>query len=110
MSTVPVNNITWNSGVVELLLDAIISTVAHLNAKKWKEAALNFYGSMPHLMDFYRSNEDIALRRNILTSRKEFIRQWDGEIIIKVISPFSTEKVKARQKRLGDMGVFFERA
>ena len=39
MSTVPVNNITWNSGVVERLLDAMISTGAHLNAKKWKEAA-----------------------------------------------------------------------
>jgi hypothetical protein len=45
------------------LLDAIISTGAHLNAKKWKEAALTFYSSMPHLMDFYRSNEDSALRR-----------------------------------------------
>jgi len=63
MSTVPVIKITWNSGVVERLLDAIISTGAHLNAKKWKEAALTFYSSMPHLMDFYRSNEDNALRR-----------------------------------------------
>jgi len=63
MSKVPVNNITWNSGVVERLLDAIISTEAHLNAKKWKEAALTFYSSMPHLMDFYRPNKDNALRR-----------------------------------------------
>jgi len=62
MSTVPVNNITWNSSVVDRLLQAIITTGAHLNAKKWKEAALSFYSSMPHLMDFYR-NEDNALRR-----------------------------------------------
>ena len=64
MSTVPVNNITWNSSVgVDRLLQAIITTGAHLNAKKWKETALSFYSSMPHLMDFYRSNEDNALRR-----------------------------------------------
>jgi len=63
MLTVPVNNITWNSSDVDRLQHAIITTVAHLNAKKWKEAALSFYRSMPHLMYFYRSNEENALRR-----------------------------------------------
>ena len=63
MSTVSVTNITQNSGVVERLLDAIISTGAYLNAKKWKEAALTIYSSMPHPMDFYKSDEDNALRR-----------------------------------------------
>ena len=28
-----------------------------------REAALSFYSSKPHLMDFYRSNEENALRR-----------------------------------------------
>ena len=63
MSTVPVSNITSNSSVLDRLLHAIITTGAHLNAKKWKEAALSFYSSMHHLMDFYRSNEENTLRR-----------------------------------------------
>jgi len=61
MSTVPVNNIAWNSSVADHLLRAIITTGAHLNAKKWNEAALSFFSSKPHLMDFYRSNEENAL-------------------------------------------------
>jgi len=50
---------------VERLLDAIISTGAHLNAKKWKEAALTFYNTMPHVIDFYRSNEDNNKQKRI---------------------------------------------
>ena len=63
MSTVPVNNIAWNSSVADHLLRAIITTGAHLNAKKLNEAALSFFSSKPHLMDFYRSNEENAIRR-----------------------------------------------
>jgi len=45
------------------LLHAIITAGADQNAKTWKKAALYFYSSMSHLMDFYRSNEENSLRR-----------------------------------------------
>jgi len=132
MSTVPVNNITWNSGVVNRLLHAIITTGAHLNAKKWKEAASSFYQSMPHLMDFYRSNEDNALRRLKEKYSDEMKRicqtmgwrdynqgnlsAFDGDLgpveakMRQIIQEQDEkkeekEKTKSRQKRLGDIGV-----
>ena len=51
----------WNNGLVERL--SLISNGAHINGKKWKDATLTFYMSMPHLMDIYRSTEETSIRR-----------------------------------------------
>ena len=93
MSSVPVNNIARNSGVVERFLDA----------KKWKEAVLTFCRSMPHLIEFYRSNEDNASRRLKKKYSDELSRKIkSGEIRIKVISPLLMDQgpVEAKMRQI----------
>ena len=48
---------------MERLLIAIITTGAHLNTKKWREAAASFYSCSQTFIDVFNSNEDNAIRR-----------------------------------------------
>jgi len=116
-----INNITWNFSVVERLLQAIIRTGAHLNEESEKMEVFSFYSSILHLWDFIH-----YWKKSILMSRKESVRQWVGEITMKVISQHlmvildlwkrkcaklfknkikkdEKENTKSRQKRLGDL-------
>jgi hypothetical protein len=122
----------WNTGLVERLLQAIITTGAHLNSKKWKDAALSFYSSSAHLMEIYRANEDSSLRRLKEKYAEEQKRvcqtmgwrdynqgnlsAFDGDLgpveakMRQIIQEQDEkkeekEKVKSRQKRLGDISV-----
>jgi Mediator of RNA pol II transcription subunit 19 len=126
------SHIMWNAGLVERLLQAIITTGAHLNAKKWKDAALSFYSSMPHLMDIYRTNEESSIRRLKEKYSEEQKRvcqtmgwrdynqgnlsAFDGDLgpveakMRQIIQEQDEkkeekEKAKSRQKRLGEISV-----
>ena len=109
MSSVPVNNITWNAGVVNCLLHEFITTGAHLHVKKWKEAALSFYSSVPYLQkricqtmgwrDYNQGNLSAfdgdlgpveAKMCQIIQERREKGRKREDEV---------------KTKRIGDIGV-----
>jgi hypothetical protein len=63
MSSSPSTYIIWTSALMERLLVAIITTGAHLNSKKWREAASSFYSASQQFIDIFNSNEDNAIRR-----------------------------------------------
>jgi hypothetical protein len=63
MSTVASNYIIWTTALIERLLTAIITTGAHLNSKKWREAGASFYSASQPFLDIWHSDEDNALRR-----------------------------------------------
>ena len=48
---------------MERLLIAIIRTEAHLNPKKWREAASSFYSCSQIFIDVFQAYEDKAIRR-----------------------------------------------
>jgi len=60
MSTVPENNITWMSSVLERLLHSIISTGAYCKKVEW--GSLGFYSSMP-IYIFRWAEENLSSNR-----------------------------------------------
>jgi hypothetical protein len=121
----------WNSALIERLLTAMITTGAHLNGKKWREAAVNFFAHSTAFQEIYRLNEDNAIRRLKEKFNEEQKRvcqtmgwrdfnqgnlsAFDGDLgpieakmrqIIQEQDEKKEEKdkVKKRQKTLGDIG------
>ena len=124
--------IIWNVASMERLLIAIITTGAHLNAKKWREAASSFYWCSQVFIDVYQANEEKAIRRlkeKFAEEQKRIcqtmglrdnqgnLSAFDGDLgpvevkmrqIIQEQDEKKEEKdkVKARQKRLGEIGSY----
>jgi len=123
--------IIWNVALMERLLIAIITTESHLNAKKWREAASSFYSYSQVFIDVFQANEDKAIRRlkeKFAEEQKRIcqtmgwrdynqgnLSAFDGDLgpvevkmrqIIQEQDEKKEEKdkVKARQKRLGEIG------
>ena len=123
--------IIWNVALMERLLIAIITTGAHLNPKKWREAASSFYSCSQTFIDVFQANEDKAVRRlkeKFAEEQKRIcqtmgwrdynqgnLSAFDGDLgpvevkmrqIIQEQDEKKEEKdkVKARQKRLGEIG------
>jgi hypothetical protein len=63
MSHAPSTYIIWTTALMERLLVSIITTGAHLNSKKWKEAAASFYSASQQFLDIFHANEENAVRR-----------------------------------------------
>ena len=131
MSTLPLTYIIWNTALIERLLIAIITTGAHLSPKKWKEAASSFYSCSQQFIDIFHANEEKAIRRlkdKFNEDQKRVcqtmgwrdynqgnLSAFDGDLgpvevkmrqIIQEQDEKKEEKdkVKARQKRLGEIG------
>jgi len=131
MSAAPLSYIMWNPALIERLLVAIITTGAHLSPKKWKEAASSFYSSSQQFLDIFHANEEKAIRRlkeKFAEEQKKIcqtmgwrdynqgnLSAFDGDLgpvevkMRQIIQEQDEkkdekEKVKARQKRLGDIG------
>ena len=131
MSTLPLTYIIWNTALIERLLIAIITTGAHLSPKKWKEAASSFYSCSQQFIDIFHANEEKAIRRlkDKFNEEQKRVCQtmgwrdynqgnlsaFDGDLgpvevkmrqIIQEQDEKKEEKdkVKARQKRLGEIG------
>ena len=126
-------HIIWNVALMERLLIEIIPTGAHLNAKKWREAASSFYFCSQMFIDVFQANEDKAIRRlkeKFAEEQKRIcqtmgwrdynqgnLSAFDGDLgpvevkmrqIIQEQDEKEEEKdkVKARQKRLGEIGSY----
>ena len=121
----------WNPALMERLLIAIITTGAHLSPKKWKEAASSFYSCSQQFIDIFHANEEKAIRRlkeKFAEEQKKIcqtmgwrdynqgnLSAFDGDLgpvevkMRQIIQEQDEkkdekEKVKARQKRLGEIG------
>jgi hypothetical protein len=131
MSALPLTYIMWNPALMERLLIAIITTGAHLSPKKWKEAASSFYSCSQQFIDIFHANEEKAIRRlkeKFAEEQKKIcqtmgwrdynqgnLSAFDGDLgpvevkMRQIIQEQDEkkdekEKVKARQKRLGEIG------
>ena len=131
MSALPLSYIMWNPALIERLLVAIITTGAHLSPKKWKEAASSFYSCSQQFIDIFHANEEKAIRRlkeKFAEEQKKIcqtmgwrdynqgnLSAFDGDLgpvevkMRQIIQEQDEkkdekEKVKARQKRLGEIG------
>ena len=131
MSALPLFYIMWNPALMERLLIAIITTGVHLSPKKWKVAASSFYSCSQQFLDIFHANEDRAIRRlkEKFAEEQKTICQtmgwrdynqgnlsaFDGDLgpvevkMRQIIQEQDEkkdekEKVKARQKRLGEIG------
>jgi hypothetical protein len=131
MSALPLSYIMWNPALMERLLIAIITTGAHLSPKKWKEAASSFYSCSQQFIDIFHANEEKAIRRlkeKFAEEQKKIcqtmgwrdynqgnLSAFDGDLgpvevkMRQIIQEQDEkkdekEKVKARQKRLGEIG------
>ena len=131
MSALPLTYIMWNPALMERLLIAIITTGAHLSPKKWKEAASSFYSCSLQFIDIFHANEEKAIRRlkeKFAEEQKKIcqtmgwrdynqgnLSAFDGDLgpvevkMRQIIQEQDEkkdekEKVKARQKRLEEIG------
>ena len=73
---------------MERLLIAIIRTGAHLNPKKWREAASSFYSCSQIFIDVFQAYEDKAIRRlkgKVAEEQKRICQTRAGGTTIKAI-------------------------
>ena len=123
--------IIWNVALMERLLTAITTTGAHLNPKNWREASSSLYSCSQIFIDVFQANEEKVIRRlkeKFAEDQKRtcqtmgwrdynqgLLSAFDGDLdpvevkILQIIQEQDEmkeekDKVKARQKILGEIG------